>query len=161
MIRLDDSKKFKEMFRKLERKFLKAEQDVFSCSEFTLTECYVLVELGQANGLSFNELSELISIENSAIESAATRLASLGLLENDGDSVSLSESGILLFQKIENSIDCYFANLFTHIPREKRPQVFESMLLILEASTKGTCCGGQSNCFCKPDCCTAKESSGK
>lgn len=149
----NDSKQLREVIRLLERKLGVLEESGFSCCGITMAQCHALVEIGRAGSISLNELAELLNLENSTMSRTVNNLVTVKLVKRDIDAqdrryitISLTESGQKLFEEIEESMERYYKEIFSHIPGGKRDQVLESLTLLLEAIVKSNCCNGDSCC---------------
>ena len=147
------SKQLRKVIRILERKLGILEENEFSCCGITITQCFALVEIGRAKIISLNELAELLNLEDSTMSRTVNNLVTGKLAKRDIDpqdrryvTISLTEIGQKLFENIENSMERYYNDIFSHIPEAKREQVLESLDLLLKAVVKSDCCNGNGCC---------------
>lgn len=143
----------RESIRKLERKLGVLEGSELSCCKVSLAQCHALVEIGRAKAISLNELAELLNLENSTMSRTVSKLVNSGYVKRDIDStdrryltISLTESGQDLFNRIETGMGSYYQNIFSQIAENKRDQVIESLNLLLNAVDKSNCHGGNNCC---------------
>ena len=149
----NDSIKLRETIRKLERKLGILEESELSCCNISLAQCHALVEIGRAKAISLNELAELLNLENSTMSRTVSNLVNSGYVKRDIDAtdrryltISLTESGQDLFNRIEAGMGRYYRDIFEQIEEGKRGQVIESLNLLLDAVEKSNCCGGNNCC---------------
>lgn len=142
----DDSKQLREIIRLLERKLGIVQEDEISCCGITMAQCHALVEIGRAKTISLNELAELINLEKSTMSRTVNNLVSSELAKREIDpqdrryvSISLTNSGIKLYEDIEGGMNLYFKNVLEAIPENKKQQVLESLQILLEAISKNEC----------------------
>lgn len=143
----DDPKQLREMIRILERKLGILQEVGFSCCGITFGQCHALVEIGRAKSISLNELAEILNLENSTMSRTVNNLVNSELAKRDIDpqdrryvSISLTESGIKLFEGIEKCMNLYYRKVYNSIPDDKKQQVLESVQILLEAIDKNECC---------------------
>lgn len=148
----NDSRQLREIIRILVRKLGVLEESGFSCCDITFTQCHALVEIGRAKTISLNELADLLNLEDSTMSRTVNNLVTGELAKRDIApqdrryiTISLTENGQKLFEKIENSMGNYYGDIFLQIPEAKRGQVLESLNLLLEAVGKSNCCN-KGNC---------------
>lgn len=149
----NNSIKLRETIRRLERKLGILEESELSCCNISLAQCHALVEIGRAKTISLNELAELLNLENSTMSRTVSNLVNSGYVKRDIDpadrrylTISLTESGEGLFNRIETSMGSYYQDIFSQIAESKRGQVIESLNLLLDAVEKSNCCGGNNCC---------------
>ncbi|MFT8888841.1 MAG: MarR family transcriptional regulator [Ethanoligenens sp.] len=149
----NDSIKLRETIRKLERKLGILEESELSCCNISLAQCHALVEIGRAKTISLNELAELLNLENSTMSRTVSNLVNSGYVKRDIDAtdrryltISLTENGQDLFNRIEASMGKYYRDIFDQIEEAKRGQVIESLNLLLDAVEKSNCCCGNNCC---------------
>lgn len=142
----DDPKQLREMVRILERKLGILQDNQFSCCGITMAQCHALVEIGRAEDISLNELAELLNLENSTMSRTVNNLVTTKLAKRDIDpqdrryvTISLTESGIKLYEGIEEGMNQYFKRVYNSIPDNKKQQVLESIQILLEAIDKNDC----------------------
>lgn len=142
-----DSRQLRELVRKLERKLGVMQDGEYSCCGITLAQCHALVEIGRAVNISLNELAELLNLDNSTLSRTVNNLVANELAKRDIDpqdrrcvAISLTESGLKLFEGIETSMDLYYCKIYQSIPEDKQQQVLESMQILLESIENGMSC---------------------
>jgi len=139
----DDTKQLREMIRILERRLGILQENEYSCCNITLGQCHALVEIGRANSISLNELAELLNLEKSTMSRTVNNLVTTGLVKREIDpqdrryvTISLTESGSMLFEKIEADMNSYFSKVYELIPENKRQQVIESLDILINVIGK-------------------------
>jgi len=137
------SKLFREAVRILDRKISVLEAALFSSLGITPAQCRALNEIGRAESISLSELAAVLGLDASTMSRTVECLVSAGLTLREPDPedrryliISLSESGKKLFSDIEESMDAHFDDIFVQIPEEKRKDVLENLILIIESVDK-------------------------
>lgn len=140
-------KQLKELVRILERKLGLLEDVEFSCCGVSFPQCHATVEIGNAGSISLIDLAENLNLDNSTMSRTVNNLVVSGLAERETDpadrryvTIRLTADGEKLYKKIEDSMNIYFSRIYENIPKEKRPQVLESMQVLLEAINSSDCC---------------------
>ncbi len=135
----DETKQLREMIRILERRLGILQEREYSCCDITLGQCHALVEIGRAKSISLNELAELLNLENSTMSRTVNNLVTADLARRDIDpqdrryvTISLTESGSRLFEKIEDDMNSYFSKVYNSITENKRQQVLESLQILID-----------------------------
>jgi len=131
----------------LERKLGVLNENEITCCGITLAQCHALVEIGRAKSVSLQELAKTLDLENSTVSRTVNSLVNSGFVQRDIDpadrryvAISLSESGVALFNAIEEGMNRYFARVYGSIPESKRGQVLESLQILLDALGENECC---------------------
>lgn len=147
MNKTDNSKQLREVVKTLERKLGILEENELSCCGITMAQCHALIEIGRAESISLNELAELLNLENSTMSRTVNNLVTNELVERNIDqkdrryvTISLTESGYKLYEKIEEGMNEYFMKVYETIPENKKLQVLESIQILLDALNKNNCC---------------------
>lgn len=143
MDQMDSPNQLRELIRELERKLGILQETQNACCSVTLAQCHALVEIGRAGRISLNELSDKLDIENSSMSRTVNKLVTSNLASRDIDpndrryvTISLTESGLEQFHKVEKDMNAYFRKIYTAIPENKRNQVMESIQILLDAISK-------------------------
>jgi len=135
-------KQFREQIRILERKLgLLKKNNGSCCAEvLTLAQCHALVEIGRVNTISLKELSVILAIDMSTTSRTVDGLVKKGYVQRipsleDRRSVdiSLTDSGMVIFETIESNNDTFFADIFNNIPNAEKMMVLHALDVILEA----------------------------
>ena len=143
MIITNESGQFRERMRLLERKLGALKEGEVSCESITMAQCHALVEIGRAGSISLNRLADLLLLENSTMSKTVNNLVISDLVKREIDpqdrryiTISLTESGRILFENIEGRMGFYYKVVLEKIPEDKRGQLLESLDLLLEALDK-------------------------
>jgi DNA-binding MarR family transcriptional regulator len=144
----EQSKALREAMRQIDRRLeMVDEKEKACCCGTTLAQCHALVEIGRAGSISLIRLSEQMDLDKSTMSRTVDALVARGFAQRDIDednrrfvTIVLTEKGLEEYHAIESSMDVYFARLLDAVPAEKRAQVLESMLLLLEAVKQVECC---------------------
>lgn len=147
MKNIDNPKQLREMIRILERKLGILKESELSCHGVTISQCHALVEIGRAKNISLNELAELLNLDNSTMSRTVNNLVTNGLAQRDIDSqdrryvtIALTTDGNRLYEDIEQEMNQYYRKIYEKIPENKRPQVLESMQILLDSINENDCC---------------------
>ena len=121
-----------------------------SCCGITLAQCHALVEIGEADTLSLNDLAGRMSLDKSTLSRTVNHLVTQGYCvreEDPGDrrylSIRLTDVGVALYERVKYGIEEYFEAIYHAIPEEKREQVLESVDLLAQAIANTQCCQGR------------------
>ncbi|PHU34431.1 MarR family winged helix-turn-helix transcriptional regulator [Pseudobutyrivibrio ruminis] len=131
------SKKFREQVRQLEFLLDSVDAEDCCCCSVNKQQCFALVEIGRAPGISVKDLADRLHTDKSAVSRTVDDLVKKDFVvrkpsETDRRYVelTLAEMGSERFEKIEKSMDDKFADVFSNIPKDKQKQVLESLELI-------------------------------
>lgn len=148
-------KRLRETMRMLVRRLGVLERSEASCCGITFAQCHVLVELGNAEKLSVNDLADSLRLDKSTVSRSVDNLVSTGLVLREPDpddrryvTLRLSEKGTRVFADLERRMESYFAEIVDMLPEEQREQVLESLLLLVEAVTSPKCCDLSAGTSC-------------
>lgn len=137
---LIDSHNLRELIRVLERKLGVLGDNQVPCCNITMAQCHALVEIGRAEKISLNKLASLLHLENSTMSRTVNNLVKNNLVKRETDekdrryiTISLTESGKIAFENIENNMNEFFNTIYSSIPADKRQQVLESLQILSEA----------------------------
>jgi DNA-binding MarR family transcriptional regulator len=147
MSNIKGSKLFRETVRILERKLGVLEDGEVACCGITMAQCHALVEIGRMQTISLGELAQMLDLDSSTLSRTVNNLVTSGLASREADpgdrrfiTISLTDKGRELFADVENAMDEYFDRIFAQIPEQKRGQILEDLILIIEAMDKSECC---------------------
>lgn len=137
----------RELVRVLVRNLGILEQNEASCCGTTIGQCHAVVEIGRTEGISLNELADLLNLDKSTMSRTVSNIIDQDLAERETDpsdrrylKIRLTEQGKIVYGTVENSMDDYFTRVFDSIPEEKHAQVLESLQLLSEAAKENKCC---------------------
>lgn len=141
-----DYQLLREYIRLLERKLGVLEDGELSCCGISFAQCHALVEIGRSRGLSLNRLAEILNLDNSTMSRTVNHLVTKHLAKRETDTedrrcicIKLTAKGEALFKEIEQNMGNVFKSTYEKIPEEKRPQVLESLQILLNALEQGCC----------------------
>jgi DNA-binding MarR family transcriptional regulator len=144
---LTDSQKLRETIRLLERKLGILDDLQSSCCGITFAQCHAMVEIGRAETLSLNDLADILGLDKSTMSRTINNLVNDGLVCRDLDTedrrfvrIGLTESGQKIYEEIEETMRLYFDKVYGALPADKREQVIESLVLLLNALGENECC---------------------
>ena len=142
-----NSKTFREIVRRLERKLGLLNDLEASCCGVTFSQCHAIVEIGRAGSISLNDLAEVLTLDKSTMSRTINNLVTNDLTSREIDpkdrryvTIQLTESGQQAFQAIEEGMAEFFANVYQSIPENKREQVVDSLTILLDALAENDCC---------------------
>ena len=137
---MDSVKQFREYTRQLECHLGYMNQADCCCCGVSQTQCFLIVEIGRAPGISVKELAEILRTDKSAISRSVEELVQKGFVERNPSKedrryveLRLLQKGQERFEKIERDMYVKFKEVWEKIPEEKREQVLESLKLYNEA----------------------------
>jgi len=117
-------------------------EETVSCS-ITVSQCQTLIQIGKKDEVSIVELASILGLDASSLSRTINSMVNIGLVSrilNPSDrrfvSITLTENGKNLFEKIENSYNSYYSKVFEFIPEEKREQVLENFIVFSDALKK-------------------------
>ena len=136
------SKHFREQLRILERKLGLLKKNNGSCcaAALTLAQCHALVEIGRVKIISLKELSIILAIDMSTTSRTVDGLVKKGYVQRIPSredrrrvEISLTESGVEIFETIESNNDTFFADIFNNIPIDEKMNVLHALDVMLAA----------------------------
>lgn len=137
---MDAVRQFREYTRQLEFHLGNMNQADCCCCGVSQTQCFLIVEIGRAPGISVKELAEILRTDKSAISRSVEELVQNGLVERTPSKedrryveLRLLPKGQERFEKIEHDMYLKFKEVWDRIPEEKREQVLEALNLYHEA----------------------------
>lgn len=137
---MNNSKELRELIRMLERKLGILSKNESTYSGLTLAQCHAVVEIGRAKNISLNELADILNLDSSTMSRTVNNLVNsdLAFRELDPDdrryvTIKLTDKGTKIFEETEENMNKYFNEIYEFIPSEKKPQVIESLQILLEA----------------------------
>lgn len=137
-------KEFREKIRALERslEMLSQSSDTGRCS-IGLSQCHALVEIGRKGTITLKELASIILLDASTTSRTVDSLVKKGLvnripseIDRRSIDISLTETGLTLFQQIELDMDSKFKAIFDKIDSSQQDVVLSSLDIILSALKK-------------------------
>lgn len=136
----NNSKTLRELMRILERKLGVLGKNEGASGKMSLAQCHAIVEIGRAENISLNELSEVLNLDNSTASRTINNLVNAGMVIRETDVndrryivIRLTDSGNEVFKEIEERMNKYFEKVYEFIPKEKTRQVVESLEILLDA----------------------------
>jgi DNA-binding MarR family transcriptional regulator len=132
-----------ETLREVARLYLRQQRRVAACCGGTsLTQCWILTELGRSGSLTVGQLAAAIGFDKSWTSRAVDALAAEKLVRKqshaeDGRRISviLSAKGKARFAAINGALDGHSRSVMKRIPAPRRREV-EKALLQLEAALR-------------------------
>jgi len=146
-MKIKESSCLRELIRELVRKLGILDKSEAACCGTTVSQCHAIVEVGRAKSISLNELAEILYLDKSTMSRTINNLVQAGLVERELHpedrryiTIILTNEGEKAFHSIEVSMEEYFSEIFSSIPKEKQKQVLESIMLLVDAVKKNKCC---------------------
>lgn len=139
--------KMRETIRQIVRNLGIMEKNESSCCGTTLNQCHTIVEIGRVKEISLIDLSEKIGLDKSTMSRNVDILVNQGVVKRELHpqdrryvTITLTQKGEEIFNKIEESMGLFYKNIYEAIPEKKRHQVLESLELLLFALKNNKCC---------------------
>lgn len=135
-------KQFREQIRILERKLGLLKKNNGSCcaAVLTLAQCHAVVEIGRVKSISLKDLAVILAIDISTTSRTVDGLVKKGYVQRTPSledrrsvDISLTESGMVIFETIESNNDTFFADIFDNIPNDEKMNVLHTLDVILAA----------------------------
>ena len=146
---------FREVVKTCVRKLGLLQKADAACCGITVAQCHTLVEVGKANSLSLNKLSESLTLDKSTMSRTVDNLVNAGLVERQVDKedrrytkITLTAKGTEMVEVINSSMKEYFEKVMNSIPEEKRGVVIAALPYLLTA-VRGT-----ESCFAVRQVCS-------
>ncbi|MDD3141236.1 MAG: MarR family transcriptional regulator [Lachnospiraceae bacterium] len=142
---ISNEKQFRESIRILERRLGLLNKYSNTCcgDEITLAQCHALVEIGRAESSTLKELAVVLGLDTSTTSRTVEGLVKKQLVKRTTSkedrrsiNISLTTKGYQSFHAIENTMDNFFATVFSFIPIEEKMNVLHSLDLIATAFKK-------------------------
>lgn len=130
----------RESIRFLVRNLGILEKDESTCCGITISQCHAIVEIGRSIKISSTKLAKLLSLNKSTMSRNLDNLIKDGLVTKETHPsdrrsiiIRLTDKGINIFNKIESDMDEYYKNIFISIPENDRPQVLNSLQILIDS----------------------------
>ena len=143
----ENSDQLRELIRILVRNLGILEKNDASCCSVTVGQCHAIVEIGRVGSISLTDLSDLIGVDKSTMSRTINNLVEDSLVIRDIDednrryvNIQLTDSGRMIYNNIEKTMNTYYQGIFDSIPEEKRNQVLESLQILKDAVRNHQCC---------------------
>lgn len=141
------SENLRELIRILVRNLGVLEKSDAMCCGVTIAQCHAIVEIGRMEKVSLIALADLLGLDKSTMSRTIDNLVNAGLAIRDVDAenrryvtIRLTGKGMEVFKNIEESMGCYYKNIFNAIPENKKGQVLDSLQLLIDAVKNNKCC---------------------
>jgi len=130
----------REKLRQVEREVNDPFRSDGGCCGLSLAQCHTLLEVGNAGQVSLVDLASILSLDASTLSRTIQGLVMLGLVNrttSDKDrrcvSISLTEQGREVYDKIESTFNDYFAQVIELIPVEKQNAAIDGVAAFADA----------------------------
>ncbi|MEK4510829.1 MarR family transcriptional regulator [Paenibacillus anaericanus] len=137
----------RNLIRVLDKNIGALEKTKLICCGATIGQCHAVLEIGFAGEISLIDLANLLNLDKSTMSRTVNNLVTDELVERVTDpenrryvKLMLSKNGQMLNERINSVLDLYFENVMNDIPEDKREQVAESLVLLINALNKNNCC---------------------
>lgn len=137
----------REMLQILIRRFGLLEKEGAQCCGVSLVQSHILFEIQRAKQLTLNEISATLGLDNSTLSRHIQGLVERNLVTRTQSPtdrryvlISLTEEGEKYENDITDQMNVYNLEILSHVPKEKREQVLESVDLLLKAMKNSSCC---------------------
>lgn len=149
MKELDRIKYLRELLRSLVKSLGILEKNKEFCCGITYAQYCALIEIGRAKEIFLKNLAEKLNLDKSTTSRTVDNLVKLNYVKLETFvknrrfvKIILTHIGEALFNKIEEGSEKYYKNVIELIPKDKRPQVIESIEYLIDALGKVKCCNG-------------------
>ncbi len=139
-MKLEEINEFRNTLRKLERTMDNQLKEGTDCCGVSLVQCHTLLELGKQSSTNLKDLSASLALDKSTVSRSIDTLVKKGLVSRETHAqnrkfimIKLTETGQTTCKSIDQFCNNYYADVFQHIPEDKRMQVMESLLLFANA----------------------------
>ncbi|MDP3386167.1 MAG: MarR family transcriptional regulator [Eubacteriales bacterium] len=136
----ENNNHLRELIRILVRNLGILEKNDASCCSVTVGQCHAIVEIGRVGSISLTELSDLVGVDKSTMSRTINNLVEDDMVIRDIDddnrryvNIQLTDSGRMIFNNIEKTMNTYYQGIFDTIPEDKRDQVLESLQVLKDA----------------------------
>ncbi|MBV1757969.1 MAG: MarR family transcriptional regulator [Dethiosulfatibacter sp.] len=143
----ENNNHLRELIRILVRNLGILEKNDASCCSVTVGQCHAIVEIGRVGSISLTDLSDLVGVDKSTMSRTINNLVEDSLVIRDIDednrryvNIQLTDSGRMIYNNIEKTMNTYYQGIFDAIPENKRDQVLESLQILKDAVKKHQCC---------------------
>lgn len=140
-------KELRELTRLIARSMGLLDKSEASCCGVTLGQCHAITEIGRAQEITLNELSDILGLDNSTMSRTINNLVDQQIVTREIDSqdrryikLRLTDKGLAIYETIEKNMDMYYMAILNDIPKEKQAQLIESLTLLAEAIKNNKCC---------------------
>ena len=110
------------------------------CTEVTLAQCLVLLEVDDQERLTVSQLASRLRLDDSTLSRTIDGLVRKGLLDRMRDDrdrrvvwISLTEAAITACNAIHERNDAIYRNIFDKIPPSKRDAVVRNFKVLVQA----------------------------
>lgn len=137
------------VIQKLVRVFQLFERDQIKIHGFTSSQCYTLLEVSKADGLTMNELSDNMKLNTSTMTRVLDVLVRDGYISRERDEtdrrvviVRLTDKGQETSAKLSEAVNEYYKSIIKNIPEGQIDEVLKSVKILLKAFDKvnPNCC---------------------
>lgn len=142
----------RESIRVLVRSLDILEKNEASTSGITLAQCHAIVEIGRAEQITLNDLSNLLGLDKSTMSRTVNKLVEDGLVSRESNSedrrflsIKLTDKGRKIYEDIEKNMESYYEKILEWVPEDKRKQVLESLEILNNAVESKECDSVASN----------------
>lgn len=130
-----------EPLREIARLYVRQQREsVACCAGTSLTECWIVTELGRSGGRSLTELSRAIGFDKSWTSRTVDALAGEGLIAKEpnpddgrGILLTLTPRGRRRFENVNRTLDAHARQVMKRVPASRRKAVLEALALVHEA----------------------------
>ncbi|MGK0555389.1 MarR family winged helix-turn-helix transcriptional regulator [Macrococcus capreoli] len=124
-------KEFRKLTRSLSRSFVVLEKEGASCCGLPILQSHILIELGENNGLSLNDLSKQLTSDKASVSRAVQSLVEKGYVSriteaNDRRAISiqLTEKGQINVDDITKNMDKKAREVLKHFDESETENLF-------------------------------------
>ncbi len=147
MTELNEVNKLKDSLRILIKNLGVLDKEKGCCCGLTYTQYCTVVEIGKAQEIVLKDLAEKLYLDKSTISRTVDSLVKMNLAmlqtlpkNRRYIKITLTQDGQDLFSRMEKGSEEYYKKVLDSIPKDKVPQVIESIDLLLNAVKEHNCC---------------------
>lgn len=131
------------MLQKAVRTFQILEREQIKVHGFTYSQCYILLEIYRYQNLAINEISEKMRLDISTITRIMNKLVRDGLILKNRSvhdkrivEAVLTEKGKAIALQLQSSIEDYYKDVISNLPRGHVREVMRGVELLVSALEK-------------------------
>ncbi|MDW7739329.1 MAG: MarR family transcriptional regulator [Bacillota bacterium] len=143
MVKDEEIRVLQRAIRQLQRSLIFQSKNDARCCGITFAQCHALMEIGNDQSITLNNLASLLSLNNSTLSRTVDSMVKGDLVKREVNpedrravNITLTEKGKLLYDSLNCTYDSFYRNIMDLIPAEKQAQVIDSIALLAGAVIK-------------------------
>ena len=130
-----------EPLREVARLYFRQQRETVSfCGDVSLTQCWILTEIGRSGPVTLRQLAHAVGFDKSWTSRAVDGLIERGLIAKKGDAddgrrvrLSLTSRGETHFERLNRTLDGHAKLVMQRIPSDQRLAVRRALVLLHDA----------------------------